>query len=158
MGAASEIMQNRSDSESGARTKARAGRSANQSRIRQPYMGNDPVMRLSASSSTEASVPVSARSTRHEAPATVYEVLRTPGHPLPLSSRAFMESRFDQDFSQVRVHTDGRAIESARSLNALAYTVGRDVVFDADRYRPETSEGQRLLAHELAHVVQQRSG
>ena len=121
-------------------------------------MGNDPVMRLSASSSTEASVPVSARSTRHEAPATVYEVLRTPGHPLPLSSRAFMESRFDQDFSQVRVHTDGRAIESARSLNALAYTVGRDVVFDADRYRPETSEGQRLLAHELAHVVQQRSG
>lgn len=158
MRAASEIKQIRNDPEPGPRTRSRARRSANQSRIRQPYMGNDPVMRLSESPSRESSLPIPARSVNHEATATVHEVLRTPGHTLPLSSRSFMESHFGQDFSQVRVHTDERATESARALNASAYTVGRDVVFDAARYRPETFEGQRLLAHELAHVVQQRGG
>src|SRR5215217_274812 len=59
------------------------------------------------------------------------------------------------DFSQVRIHTDERAAESARAVDALAYTVGRDVVFGAGQFRPETSEGRQLIAHELAHVVQQ---
>jgi hypothetical protein len=69
-----------------------------------------------------------------------------------------MEPRFGQDFSEVRVHTDAKAEESARAVNALAYTVGRDVVFGAGQYAPGTSAGQQLLAHELTHVVQQAPG
>jgi hypothetical protein len=67
-----------------------------------------------------------------------------------------MESRFGRDFSKVRVHADLKAAESARAVNALAYTVGRDVVFGAGQYTPSTREGRQLLAHELAHVLQQR--
>jgi outer membrane protein OmpA-like peptidoglycan-associated protein len=88
----------------------------------------------------------------------VQEVLRSPGQPLDASARAFMEPRFGRDFSQVRVHTDGQAADSARAVNALAYTVGRDVVFGMGQYAPRTSAGQRLLGHELTHVVQQQSG
>ena len=66
-----------------------------------------------------------------------------------------MEPRFGYDFSRVRVHTDARATQSARAVNALAYTVGRDVVFDAGQYAPHTNEGKSLMAHELTHVVQQ---
>jgi outer membrane protein OmpA-like peptidoglycan-associated protein len=69
-----------------------------------------------------------------------------------------MEPRFGHDFSQVRVHADARAADSARALNALAYTVGQDTVFGAGRYAPGTAEGRRLLAHELAHVLQQAEG
>lgn len=78
------------------------------------------------------------------------------GQPLPLSERAFLEPRFGRDFSRVKIHTDVRAAEMARSVNARAFTVGRDVVFGAGQYQPSTSEGQRLLAHELTHVVQQQ--
>jgi hypothetical protein len=85
----------------------------------------------------------------------VDEVLHTSGQPLDAATRSFMESRFGHDFSQVRVHTDTRAAESARAVNALAYTVGRDLVFDAGRYAPQTNPGRELLAHELTHVVQQ---
>ena len=85
----------------------------------------------------------------------VHDVLRSPGRPLDPAPRAFMEHRFGHDFSQVRVHTDAKAVESARAVNALAYTVGKDIVFGADRYTPGTSEGRRLLAHELTHVIQQ---
>ena len=77
------------------------------------------------------------------------------GQPLPESARAHFEPRFGRDFSQVRMHTDTRAAESARAVNARAYTVGQDVVFGAGQYVPGTQTGQRLLAHELAHVVQQ---
>jgi hypothetical protein len=66
-----------------------------------------------------------------------------------------MESRFGHDFSGVRVHTDAKAASSARAVNALAYTVGRDIVFGAGQYAPHASTGQELLAHELAHTVQQ---
>jgi hypothetical protein len=66
-----------------------------------------------------------------------------------------MESRFGYDFSQVRVHTDAKAAESAKAVNAVAYTVGHNVVFGARQYSPKTSEGKRLLTHELTHVVQQ---
>ena len=92
----------------------------------------------------------------HAVPPIVYEVFSTPGQPLDEETRAFMEPRFRHDFSQVRVHTDAKAAESARAVNALAYTVGRDVVFEIGQYKPETSEGRGLLAHELAHVIQQR--
>jgi hypothetical protein len=90
-------------------------------------------------------------------PPIVHDVLNTPGQPLDAGTRAFMEPRFGHDFSGVRVHTDARAAESARSVNALAYTVGRNVVFGPGQYVPETSKGQRLLAHELTHTLQQAS-
>jgi hypothetical protein len=90
-------------------------------------------------------------------PPIVQEVLRSPGQPLDKGTRAFMESRFGYDFSQVRIHTDTRAAESARAVHALAYTVGRDMVFGAGQYAPEMARGRELLAHELAHVVQQAS-
>jgi Domain of unknown function (DUF4157) len=89
------------------------------------------------------------------APASVDQALASPGRPLESALRQDMEQRFGHDFSRVRVHTDARAAESARAANALAYTVGRDVVFGAGRYAPGTTEGDRLLAHELTHVVQQ---
>jgi len=90
-----------------------------------------------------------------EAPPIVHEVLDSPGEPLDAGTRAFFEPRFGRDFSQVRVHADAKATESARSVNALAYTYGQDVVFAGTRFAPQTTEGKRLLAHELTHVVQQ---
>jgi Domain of unknown function (DUF4157) len=90
-------------------------------------------------------------------PPVVNDVLRSSGQPLDANIRAFMESRFGHNFGQVRVHADEKAAESAGAVGALAYTVGRDVVFGAGHYAPETVEGRRLLAHELAHVVQQAS-
>lgn len=91
------------------------------------------------------------------APGLVHDVLRSPGQPLDTGTRAFMEPRFGRDFSGVRVHADAQAAESARRVNALAYTVGQDLVFAQGRYAPGTPSGARLLAHELAHTVQQRS-
>lgn len=78
------------------------------------------------------------------------------GSPLGEGDRAFFEPRFGADFSQVRVHTGPAAEETARALNAQAFTLGSDVVFGAGRYAPGTDEGMRLMAHELTHVVQQR--
>jgi Domain of unknown function (DUF4157) len=88
-------------------------------------------------------------------PPIVPEVLRSSGQPLDAGTRDFMESRFGCDFSRVRLHTDACAAESTRSVSALAYTVGSHVVFAPGQYQPATAAGQRLLAHELAHVVQQ---
>jgi hypothetical protein len=87
--------------------------------------------------------------------ARVSETLRAAGQPLDGQTRDFMESRFDHDFSNVRVHADGAAAASARSVDALAYTVGSDVVFAAGQYAPHQAAGRQLLAHELTHVVQQ---
>lgn len=91
-------------------------------------------------------------------PFLVNHALSATGQPLDTATRSFMEPRFGHDFSQVRIHTDERAAESAQGINALAYTVGSDIVFGSGQYAPETNAGQRLLAHELTHVVQQRSG
>jgi hypothetical protein len=77
------------------------------------------------------------------------------GQPLPQSVRTFFEPRFGRDFSRVRVHKDTQAAESAQAADARAFTTGQDVVFGAGQYAPATSEGGRLLAHELTHVVQQ---
>ena len=77
------------------------------------------------------------------------------GRPLDDAPRSFMEARFGRNFAGVRIHTDGEAAASARALNARAYTFGRDIVFASGAYRPESGEGRGLLAHELAHVVQQ---
>ncbi|HEX7773115.1 MAG TPA: DUF4157 domain-containing protein [Pyrinomonadaceae bacterium] len=78
-----------------------------------------------------------------------------PGQPLDAATMNFFESRFNHDFSTVRLHADAAAAESAQSINALAYTVGRDIVLGPGRYTPGTLEGNKLLAHELTHVVQQ---
>jgi hypothetical protein len=97
-----------------------------------------------------SSAPVNDR------PPLGYDVLSLPGQPLDAETRTFMEPRFGHDFSQVRVHTDAQAAESAQAVNALAYTVGRDVVFGSGQYLPRTGAGKELLAHELTHVVQQQ--
>lgn len=89
------------------------------------------------------------------APAIVHDVLRSPGQPLDAATRTFFEPRFGHDFSKVRVHTDAKAAESARAVNALAYTVGRNVVFGAGQYSPSATQTRSLLAHELTHVLQQ---
>jgi uncharacterized protein DUF4157 len=90
------------------------------------------------------------------APPIVHDTLQSPGRPLDGSTGAFMQSAFGHDFGKVRVHTDARAADSARAVNAHAYTVGEDVVFGAGAYAPDTQAGKRLIAHELTHVVQQR--
>ncbi|MFD0203275.1 MULTISPECIES: eCIS core domain-containing protein [Saccharothrix] len=88
----------------------------------------------------------------------VHGVVGSGGSPLDADVRADMESRFGQDFGDVRVHTDGAAHESAKSVNAQAYTVGSDIVFQQDKYDPSSDSGKHMLAHELTHVVQQRNG
>ncbi len=93
-----------------------------------------------------------------DVPPIVHDVLRSSGQPLDTHTRAFFEPRFHSDFSRVRVHTDTQAAQSAQSVNALAYTVGHDIVFGSGQYAPGTNAGQRLLAHELTHTIQQGSG
>jgi ankyrin repeat protein len=92
-----------------------------------------------------------------DAPPIVHHVLNSPGQPLDAATRTFFEPRFGHDFSRVRVHAGERAAESARSVNALAYTVGEDIVFRTGQFDPHSSTGQRVLAHELTHVVQNQS-
>lgn len=88
--------------------------------------------------------------------ASVTGVLAAPGQHLDAGTQGFMESRFGHDFSQVRVHTGSAAERSSQALNARAYTVGNNIVFGSGQFAPNTSEGRKLLAHELTHVVQQR--
>src|SRR5438552_5314797 len=107
---------------------------------------------------TAGNATVSAALEEQE-PAPVKDVVGSGGGtPLDRETRGFMESRLGADFSDVRVHTDARASESAQSVQAHAYTVGSDVVFQSGKYAPESDSGKRMLAHELTHVVQQRSG
>jgi len=84
--------------------------------------------------------------------------LNSPRQPLDTATRAFMEPRLGHDFSRVRVHADSMASESARALHARAYTVGRNIVFAREQYVPGSAASNRLLAHELTHVVQQQDG
>lgn len=90
-----------------------------------------------------------------EAPASELDVLQSTGQPLDASTRAFMEPRFGHDFSKVRIHTDERADQSTHPLHAVAYTIGKNIVFRSGYYSPQTDEGKSLLAHELTHVIQQ---
>jgi hypothetical protein len=83
------------------------------------------------------------------------QAIRGGGHPLAKTERAFFESRFGFNFSQVRIHTDTRAAELARMAKARAFTLGRDVVLGAGQYAPGTVKAKQLLAHELVHVIQQ---
>ena len=91
----------------------------------------------------------------HDASLVVEPVLRSGGQPLDAETLAFMEPRFGRDFSTVRLHTNDIAAESARRLNARAYTVGRDIVFGTGEYNAQSTSNNKLLAHELTHVMQQ---
>lgn len=108
----------------------------------------DAVMRMPANAQPEPVRSVPGGSTTGS----------SAGGPMDAGTRSFMESRFGHDFSGVRIHHDHRAAESARSFDALAYTHGSDIVFGQGQYDPHSNRGRHLLAHELAHVVQQRSG
>lgn len=126
-----------------------------------PSIGNHAMQRLlsNAGASRESAVlaPRGASvGVGDVAPPSVHEALSAAGRPLDAATRAPMEARFGCDFSDVRVHSGDAAARSAREVGAQAYTVGRDIVFGAGRFAPGTSAGQRLLAHELAHTVQQR--
>ena len=88
----------------------------------------------------------------------VHDVVNSGGSPLAPDVRDEMQARLGHDFGDVRVHNDAPAHESARSVNAHAYTVGSNIVFQRDRYDPSSTGGKTMLAHELTHVVQQRSG
>lgn len=117
----------------------------------QRLAGNASVSRLIAGEDDEAGAPAQR--------SPVLDVVgRGGGSPLPDELRAEMEDRLGGDFSSVRVHHDAAASESARAVDAHAYTVGEDVVFRSDRWSPETPAGKRTLAHELTHVLQQRAG
>jgi hypothetical protein len=100
-----------------------------------------------------------AEGPEHDEPSPVKDAVGSGGgQPLDTSTRHFMESRFGNDFGDVRVHTDAMASDSAKAVQAHAYTVGNDIVFQSGNYAPETDAGRHMLAHELTHVVQQRSG
>jgi hypothetical protein len=100
-------------------------------------------------------VATQANGGRNSTHASAKQVLSGPARPLEPALRGDMEQRFGYDFSRVRVHFGGAAEQSAREVNANAYTVGQDIVFGAGRFAPQTHEGRRLIAHELTHVVQQ---
>lgn len=119
--------------------------------VRQPMRPAD----TSVSSTPVRRAAVTGVRAQDAVPPIVHEVLRAPGRPLGAATRAFMEPGFGHDFSSVRVHDDGVAATSARSVSARAYTVGNHIAFDTGEFRPDTAGGHRLLAHELAHVVQQ---
>lgn len=131
----------------GSQRKCACGKSAEHGVCKACRAGHDLGPQLSAWQSTLR---------RSTAPPIVHEVLRSPGRHLDAATRAAMEPRFGRDFSQVRVHTDRRAAQSADAVAARAYTVGNQIAFAANQFAPHSSEGRRLLAHELAHVVQQR--
>jgi hypothetical protein len=128
------------------------------------YRAEEEALSPSPAESTEDSACLVQRQT--ETPSTTapsesngHDVIPPgSGEALDEGTRDFMESRFGMDFRDVRVHTDSEATASADALNANAYTSGRDIYFAAGKYAPKTSEGRHLLAHEAAHVVQQRSG
>jgi hypothetical protein len=101
---------------------------------------------------------VGPRGLAAEAPAIVHQVLGSSGQPLDAATRAYFEPRFGRDFSEVRVHLGTSAERSAQEIGANAYTSGHNIVFAAGRFAPGTDEGRLLLAHELTHVVQQKSG
>lgn len=92
-----------------------------------------------------------------EAISSIEKIVSSPGQPLNSIAQSFFEPRFDHNFSKVRVYTDSVSALSARNINALAYTFGNHIVFGSGIYQPQTSAGRQLLAHELAHVVQQET-
>ncbi|GGQ82550.1 eCIS core domain-containing protein [Couchioplanes azureus] len=133
--------------------------------------GGDLMFRAAAAGRTDVLGPAGLlglqRAVGNAGVASLVEEDRSPVHdvvgsgggsPLDPAVRADMEARLGHDFGDVRVHNDAAAHESARSVNAQAYTVGTNIVFQRDRYDPSSDSGRHMLAHELTHVVQQRNG
>lgn len=112
-------------------------------------------LQRSAGNSSSAAL-VTGREEEQASP--VHDVVRSAGEPLTPDVRTDMEARLGHDFGDVRVHTDGAAEASARAVNAHAYTVGSHIAFQRSAYDPDSEHGRTTLAHELTHVVQQRSG
>jgi hypothetical protein len=123
------------------------------------YLGPDAVLHLQRSAGNSGVAQLLGEDQEAADGSSVKDVVgRGGGRPLDDGLRTDMEGRFGTDFGGVRVHTDGQAGASAGAVNAHAYTVGNDIVFGGGRYDPASSTGQRTIAHELTHVVQQRSG
>ena len=114
----------------------------------------EAVMRDAPAPSMQPSPGSMQRPPSEAAPDRVARVVASPGHPLEPASRATMEARFGHRFDHVRIHADGEAAVSAGEIGARAYTLGAHIAFATGEYRPATPAGQRLLAHELAHVAQ----
>ncbi len=118
--------------------------------------GAAPCSQCDDKRSLQRSIPDRERQRKSpEVPQIVYDVLRTSGETMDRESRAFFGRRMGHDFSDIRIHSDDRAAESAQRVSALAYTVGRHVVFARGQYAPQTAQGSRLIAHELTHAMQQ---
>jgi hypothetical protein len=113
-----------------------------------------PVTQTARTPLVQRHTPTTPSASADDAPPLVHEVLASAGEPLDTTTRAYFEPRFGHDFGDVRVHSDARARASARSVHALAYTVGNHVVFGDGQ--PWRGAARGLLAHELTHVVQQR--
>jgi hypothetical protein len=124
-----------------------------------PLLGDEYRLRLPGEKKKEDEPALQRKAadtdTMETAPPIVDRALASPGRPLDAGTRAFMASRFSHDFGRVRIHDDALAADSARAVRARAYTVGQHIVFAAGQYRPHTRDGAGLLAHELAHTVQQ---
>ena len=120
--------------------------------------GNAGVTAMMSADEVESTDGEPHRDESHRDESGVHDVIGSSGAPLDYDVRADMESRFGADFSDVRVHTGTDAHTSATGLSAQAYTVGSDIVFAQGRYDPASDAGAHMLAHELTHVVQQRSG
>jgi len=124
---------------------------------RSPALDAASVMHLQRAAGNASVVQLLAADEEDRSP--VHDVVGSGGgSPLDKGVRSSMESAFGASFEDVRVHTDDRASKSAASVGANAYTVGSDVVFRSGQFNPSTPAGQRTLAHELAHVVQQSQG
>lgn len=135
---------------------ARPERSAEHHRVagvsREQFLGATELLDLQRSAGN------AAVSDMLEEQSPVHGVIGSGGRPMEPAVRADMETRLGHDFGDVRIHDDGAAHQSATAVNARAYTVGSDVVFQRDAYDPTSDSGRVMLAHELTHVVQQRSG
>ena len=119
--------------------------------------GNTWLQRQSSRGGQESAARVKENSGQMATTASSVEEYMGGGMPLSASARAFFEPRFGYAFDQVRVHTDARAVASARAVNAFAYTVGPHVFFGEGQYAPQSPAGRQLLAHELTHVIQQNA-
>lgn len=117
---------------------------------------SQPSVTAGQTSQTRPHVPRQAETSA--APAGIQEALHSPGQPLDPAVRVEMEARFGHDFSQVQVHTDAKAAQAARVVGAFAFTSGQDIFFAPGLYQPTSTQGRHLLAHELAHTIQQGSG
>jgi hypothetical protein len=124
--------------------------------------GHEPrtaVLRLQRLAGNSGVGSLVGRDGDEEAKSPVLDVVgKGGGTPLPKDVRTDMEAHLGADLSDVRVHSGGAAAESAKAVQARAYTVGNDVVFGSGAYEPSSEQGRHTLAHELTHVVQQREG